>query len=316
MKTLKKEILVSIWLSICVSTYIAKYLCLGLYLCLNLYLIHTSWNLKVNTMFFTTGHHKMELNCRYFVITEIKPVPRAVCVWFCNMALFCVELLLPPVHLPVFIVISLNVGLMMSRRNSSFLTWHSVSLCTNRCLSAHYTPCLLPLRALEPPKQARLFQISMTFPIYQIFFFCPKYPFLLYSGNLQSSLKIQLKVSVQKLSFLLPGRPNDTFSVRSHHMLNLFPFVYTAGVINICFIFVSHSTSIESLKLNSCLSFYAQNRVYHMGYGRCSTRICRTNLIQSSQPHMFTNECAELWKDWVTCLWPDSYVNGRYFFPV
>lgn len=177
MKTLKKEILVSIWLSICVSTYISKYLCLGLYLCLNLYLIHTFWNLKVNTMFFTTGHHKMELSCSYFVITETKPLPRAVCVWFCSMALFCFELLLPPVHLPVFIVISLNVGLMMSRLNSSFLTWHwgswfcsCVSLCTNRCLFAHYTPCLLPLRALEPPKQARLFQISMTFPIYQIFF--------------------------------------------------------------------------------------------------------------------------------------------------
>lgn len=113
MKTLKKEILVSIWLSICVSTYISKYLCLGLYLCLNLYLIHTFWNLKVNTMFFTTGHHKMELQILCDHRDKAQLLVLFVCD-SCSMALFCFELLLPPVHLPVFIVISLNVGLMMS----------------------------------------------------------------------------------------------------------------------------------------------------------------------------------------------------------
>lgn len=132
------------------------------------------------------------------------------------------------------------------------------------------------------------------FPYIPDFFFLSKIPF----STIFWKTPIILKDSTQTISseaFLPSSRQtNDTFSVRSRHILNLFPFVYTGGVINICFIFVSHSTSIESLKLNSSLSFYAQNRVYHMGYGRCSTSICRTNLIQSSQPHMFTNECAEL----------------------
>ena len=193
----------------------------------------------------------MELNCRYFVITEIKPVSHAVCAWLCNIVLFCFELHLPPVHLPVFIVMSLNVCLMVSLLNSGFLTGIEdldfVLVCLYVVITIHLPiihPGFCHRELWSPPNRPDCFKPPWLFSYTRVFFFffCPKCPFLLYSRKLQSSLKIQLKLSVQKLSFLLPGRTNDAFPMRSHHILNLFLFVYIAGVINIC--------------LHLCLSFY------------------------------------------------------------
>ena len=129
-------------------------------------------------MFVHLGHHKMELNCRYFVITEVKPVSHAVCAWLCNIALLCFELNLPPVHLPAFIAMSLNICLMLSLLNSGFLTGIEdldfVLVCLYVLITIHL-PIILPAfchRELwSPLNRPGCFTSPWLFPYTRVVFF-------------------------------------------------------------------------------------------------------------------------------------------------